>query len=141
MTTDQFVGVWKLVSCELRTEGGETSYPYGRNPKGYIMYSSEGYMSVAFMGDDRPRFGSDDIWAGTAEEKLAAFATYTSYCGKFTVAENKVVHHIEVSLYPNWVGVNQERFFEFDGDKLCLSTSPFLIAGAQQTAHLIWERV
>jgi hypothetical protein len=53
----------------------------------------------------------------------------------------KVVHHVKVSFFPNWVGVDQERFFDFDRNRLSLSTPPFLIGGMQQTAHLIWERV
>ncbi len=105
------------------------------------MYNDDGYMSVAFMHTDRPPFASEDMRAGTAEEKGAAFDSYQSYCGTYEVFDDKVVHHIEVSLYPNWIGLAQERFFELDGDKLSLSTPPLLLEGVQQTAHLIWQRV
>jgi hypothetical protein len=49
------------------------------------------------------------------------------------------IHHVQASLFPNWVGVSQERFFEFNGERLVFSTPPLQVAGKQQTSHLIWE--
>jgi hypothetical protein len=48
---------------------------------------------------------------------------------------------VELSLFPNWVGVTQERLVKISGDQLTLSTRPLLLQGRQQTAHLLWERV
>jgi hypothetical protein len=97
-------------------------------------------MSVAFMRANRPRFATGDILGGTTEEKVAAAESYVSYCGKYEIQGDKVIHHIEVSFFPNWIGVDQERIFGFDGDRLSLSTPPLLVGGAQQSAYLIWER-
>ena len=141
MAQNPFIGTWRLVSCELRKPDGEVSYPFGRDPVGYIMYNPEGYMSVAFMSADRPKFAAGDVMGGTTEEKVAAVDTYLSYCGRYEIQHDKVIHHIEVSLFPNWVGVDQERIYEFKDDKLSLSTPPLLVGGSQQTAYLIWERV
>ena len=141
MARNPFVGVWRLVSIELRSEDGRVTYPYGRDAVGYIMYSEEGYMSVALMSANRPKFVSGDILGGSAQEKAAAADTYISYCGKYEIQGDKVVHRIEVSFFPNWIGVNLERIFEFDGDRLSLSTLPSLMGGKQQTAHMIWKRV
>jgi len=137
---ERLVGTWRLLSCELRTADGRVSYPFGRDPVGYIMYSEDGYMSVAFMSANRPRFAVGDILGGTTEEKVTAAETYISYCGKYEIQGNKVIHHIEVSLFPNWIGVDQERIFEFEGDRLSLSTPPLLVGGMEQSAYLIWER-
>jgi Lipocalin-like domain len=46
-----------------------------------------------------------------------------------------VLHHVELSLFPNWVGVTQERLVKISGDQLTLSTRPLLLQGRQQTAH------
>ncbi|MCP4108951.1 MAG: lipocalin-like domain-containing protein [Desulfobacteraceae bacterium] len=140
MTQNPFVGVWKLISCEFRNSDGHVSYPYGKGATGYIMYNEGGYMSVAIMNADRPGFDAGDLFRGTDEEKVAAASTYLSYCGRYDILENKVIHHIEVSLFPNWVGTDQVRNFEFDGDRLTLSTDPFLAHGLQQSGHLIWKR-
>jgi hypothetical protein len=134
-----FVGTWKLVSVETRDENGEL-FRRGRRT-GYLLYRGEGYMSVAFMKEDRPVFASGDIRGGTVEEKVAAVEGYISYSGRFEVKGDMVVHHIEVSLFPNWVGVNQERRYEFEGDRLTLSTPLMLLGGRLLSTHVIWERV
>ena len=97
-----FVGAWRLVSVETRREDGEV-HRRGRR-KGYLLYSGDGYMSVAFMREGRPRFTSGDIRGGTVEEKVAAVDGYTSYCGRYEAEGGRVVHHIEVSLFPTGSG-------------------------------------
>jgi hypothetical protein len=79
--------------------------------------------------------------SGTTEEKLKAIETYIHYCGPYEVKGDKVIHHVEVSLFPNWVGTDQMRFFEFSGNRLTLSTPPFERGGIQHSAVMIWERV
>jgi Lipocalin-like domain len=51
-----------------------------------------------------------------------------------------VLHHVELSLYPNWVGATQERLVKINGDRLALRTRLLLLQGREQTAHLLWER-
>jgi len=98
-------------------------------------------MSVAIMTANRPQFSSKDLAVGSTESKAAATETYMSYCGQYEIQDSKVIHHIEGSLFPNWVGVDQERFFEFTENQLSLSTPPLMIRDKQQTGHLIWKRV
>lgn len=141
MKTDLFIGTWRLVSCELRREDSHVVYPYGKDAVGYIMYNEDEYMSVAIMASNRPKFVSGDILRGTTEEKASVAETYLSYCGRYEVKGDKIIHHIEVSSFPNWIGVKQERFYKFEGDRLTLSTSPMLVDGMQQSAHVVWERV
>ncbi len=138
--SERFIGTWKLVSFEYRSED-QVTYPFGKNPVGYIMYNDEGYMSVALMASNRTRFSSTDLIGGTTEELVASASTYLSYCGKYEVTEDKVVHLIEVSFYPNWTGEKQVRFYKFEEDKLILSTPPAIIGGKQQSGYLIWRRM
>ena len=140
MSNEKFIGVWKLISLELRNSNGEIAYPMGQDPEGYIFYSVDGFMSVAFMEQGRRRFASNDIRGGTLEERAEAAHGYFSYCGTYEVQEKQIIHHIEVSLIPNWISVDQVRLFEFDNDLLTLSTPPFLVEGKEQTAHLVWKR-
>ena len=132
-------GAWRLVSVETRREDGEVHRRGTRT--GYLVYSGDGYMSVAFMREGRPRFASGDIRGGTVEEKVAAVDGYTSYCGKFEVGDGKVYHHIEVSLFPNWIGETQERIYQLEGGRLTLSTPLMLVGGMRLSTHLVWERV
>ncbi|MGO9021709.1 MAG: lipocalin-like domain-containing protein [Syntrophobacteraceae bacterium] len=141
MAENPFIGTWRLVSFELRSENGQVSYPFGQDVDGYIIYSQDGYMSVAFMKAGRSNFTSRYLFAdGSMEEKALAVDTYMSYCGKYEVCGDKVIHHIEVSLFPNWTGKDQQRFYRFDGDRLILSSPPVLREGIEQTAHLTWKR-
>ncbi|MFC2028271.1 lipocalin-like domain-containing protein [Chloroflexota bacterium] len=137
---DSIVGTWRIVSTEVRSEDGHVSYPDGHNSRGYLIYSDDGYFSITIMKSDRSRYASDDFRGGTTEELAKAAETYVAYCGRYSLSESSVTHHIDASLFPNWVGADQQRFIEFDGDKLLLSTPPFLIYDKQQRAYLIWER-
>lgn len=46
---------------------------------------------------------------GTIEEKASAAETYVSYCGRYGVEGDKIIHHIEVGFFPNWISVKQEH--------------------------------
>ncbi len=142
MASNPLIGTWRLISWQNRSLlDGEVSYPLGKDAVGYIMYGQDGYMSVAIMRPDRPKFAAGDLLSGGAEERARAAGTYVSYCGQYEFLGDTVVHRVELSLFPNWVGVEQERLVEVKGDRLTLSTRPILLGGVQRTAHLIWEAV
>jgi hypothetical protein len=48
---------------------------------------------------------------------------------------------VELSLFPDWVGSDQERSVKLAGARLTLSASPLLLAGKPQVPRLVWERV
>ena len=142
MASNPLVGTWRLISWENRSvESGQVSYPLGKDATGYIMYNQDGYVFVAIMGSNRVRFAADDLLSATKEEEAQAEESYVSYCGRYEFYGDTVVHHVELSLFPNWVGGDQERLVNLLGDRLTLSTRPLLLRGIEQTAHLIWERV
>ncbi len=107
---------------------------------GYLSYTPEGYVFVAMMRAARPRYATDDLLGGTSAERAGAAGSYVTYCGRYELREGRVVHHIELSLFPNWTGLDQERFVELDGDRLTITTSPLAIGGTT-TNRLTWERV
>lgn len=135
-----FVGTWQLLSWKNVDEEGNITYPFGEDAIGYVLYSEDGYMSTNLMRANRPNFETDDVLGGTTEERARAEKTYVAYCGEYEINDNKVIHHIKASLFPNWVGRNQERFFEFKNEQLTLSTPLIPIGGKKQRAYLIWKR-
>jgi len=107
-----------------------------------IMYDTNGHMSAQIMRPDRPAFASGDQLEGTPMEIKSAFEGFVAYYGVYEVnqEDGAVTHHVEGSLFPNWVGSAQRRFFEFSGNRLTLSTPPILAGGQQVTGVLTWER-
>jgi hypothetical protein len=141
MISNPLIGTWRLESWENRGVDGQISYPVGKDALGYIMYDRDGYMFVAIMRSNRAKFASGDLFGGSAEEKARAASTYVSYCGRYEFRGDTVVHHVELSLFPNWVGADQERLVEVKGNRMTLSTRPLLLGGTQRTARLVWVRV
>ncbi len=141
MGKEQFIGTWKLVSIEFRRSDGQLTYPMGRDAVGIIMYDANGHMSVNIMRPDRQAFATGDQLKGTPMEIKSAFEGFVAYYGVYEVNQENgtVTHHVEGSLFPNWVGSAQRRFFEFSGNRLTLSTAPILMGGQQVTGVLNWE--
>jgi hypothetical protein len=141
---EQFSGTWKLVSWKIERANGELVEPQmGSNPTGWIMYQPGGHMCGALMRPDRPKFASNNALGGTPEEVKAAFEGYAGYCGSYEVNEQErfVIHRLQLSWFPNWLGTEQKRFFEFAGDRLTLKTPPLTGVGEAQVHRLIWERL
>ena len=140
MRKTDFVGVWRLESLEFRASSGERTYPMGMDAAGYLSYTEDGFMSVEIMKQSRRQYKDNDSGGGTIEEKVEAVSGYISYCGAYEVHENQVIHHVEISLFPNWISVDLIRYYELNGDRLTLSTSPYKVEGKEQSAHLVWLR-
>jgi hypothetical protein len=125
----------------------------GPNPSGTLIYDRAGHMSVQIMHDpratwrvtDAPPVRSPDEYVqdASAADKAAAFDGYYAYYGSYEVSEKDLVvrHHVEGSLWPPEVGVTYERHFEFFGDRLSLTTTPFKVKGEQFYNRLVFVRV
>lgn len=140
MEATPFVGTWRLVAWEMRDGQGQVRYPFGPAARGYLLYTSDGYMSATLMAPDRHPFAAGDLLRGDTAEQAAAAATYLAYGGRYEVREHTVMHYVEVSLFPNWVGSRQERAYTFSGNRLTLRTVPVVVQGSVEQAVLVWER-
>ncbi|MFP5341556.1 MAG: lipocalin-like domain-containing protein [Candidatus Limnocylindria bacterium] len=137
------VGGWRLRSWVATGDDGSETRPMGDAPDGLLAYSAGGTM-IGIMGPgDRPRFATDDVTGGTDEERARAFATFIAYGGRYSVAGDTVIHVVETSLFPNWIGTEQRRHFvlDQDGRRLTLTSPPLVLGGATRIQRLVWERV
>jgi Lipocalin-like domain len=138
---DALVGAWRLVSWENQAADGQLTYPMGTDPIGYVLYTADGRFSVTISRAGRAGFAAGDLLDGTAGEKAWAMESFVAYAGRYSFHGDRVIHHVELSLFPNWVGSDQQRWVELAGDRLTLTASPLLLAGKQQVPRLVWERV
>ena len=139
MKNEKFLGSWELKQWSAELNDGTIFFPFGEDAVGRITYEGNGDMSVQVMKNNRPKFLSEDPLQAKPDEVVNAFNGFLSYCGSYEVYANpnQVVHQIKISSFPNWVGQNQIRKFEFKGDKLILSTD---VVGSSRH-KLIWQKI
>jgi Lipocalin-like domain len=141
MINNPLIGTWKLKSLETRTTDGSVSYPYGRQVRGYVIFSPEGYFSATIMNANREKFPSQDMRGGSIEQKAEAADSCLCYAGPYETEKDKFRIKVEVSLFPNWIGTTQERSFKIEGKTLSVIIAPILLNGREQRGHLIFEHV
>jgi Lipocalin-like domain len=117
----QLLGAWRLVSCEEESDRGVT-YPFGQGAIGQISYDVSGRMSAQLARADQVAFTSEDLRESTSEERTTSWENYFGYFGSYTVDEDRktVVHRIEGSWFPNLIGTEQVRHYQFEGKQLVL---------------------
>lgn len=140
MNAAALAGRWNIVSWEQRYDDGRIVAPMGKELDGYLMYTEAGYMSVFICARGRKPFASGLQFGGTADEKVAAYDTVLSYGGRYEVQGDTVLHHVEVSLFPNWVGQVQKRRYTLEGDQLAVAAT--LEAGTPESRQVVltWKR-
>jgi hypothetical protein len=135
------VGTWRLVdNLQQSVENGEQEYPRGRNPLGFLTYTSDGRFHVLNVpGDRRKPAGVSP----TDEEALALFKGLTAYAGRYSVGDGIVTHHVEISWNESWTGTDQERRFTLESDRLTIVNGPILSPwdGKRIIATMTYRRV
>ena len=141
-TIQRLTGAWSLVTSEFRTASGNVIHPLGEDVLGLAIFTESGYMSAQIMRQNRPDFAAGDQASGTPEEIQAALLGYVAYYGKCAVdVENKTITtQVEGSMFPNWVGGQQMRFYELTDRHLILKTTPVALGDEEFTGVLTWER-
>jgi hypothetical protein len=139
---DKLVGTWKLVSASATSASGVVDKtPYGSNLSGTLIYTAERRVTVLLSYGDRKTLSGSDRVTAPAAERAEAFATFFAYAGRYSVAGDRVIHHVDIASYPNWVNTDFVRIFAFSGERLTLRTPPLYVGGTMQTSDLVWERL
>jgi len=155
VSKDALVGTWKVIEAKEVDKEQKISYPYGKNPVGYIIFTQDGYMSVSIMMSNRLKLGLslEEIqsrgkvatlklitnifkYVTSIVRYFQAGNKYAAYISKYEIRDNKLVYNIEVSIIPDLIGVSLERAFEISEDKLVLTTSY-----SGNNLYTTWQRV
>lgn len=131
---DDLVGVWILEITYVEDENGNQTLALGEKPQGRIMYTADGYMAAMTGFSDRPL----PVTGATDAEKAAAFDSFMTYSGRWSLSGNVVTHDIEYATDPNWVGSSRDRTIDYQGDRMVLSG---LGGDGVTRAVLIWQRL
>lgn len=136
--TDRLVGNWTLVSYVTENPDGTRGKPYG-DAVGRLSYDAHGNMAGQVMRPGRLEVTPGD-WQ--SQQVRSAYAGYIAYFGTYEVnaAGDTVMHHVQGSLNPGWVGGTQVRRMQFEGDLLILSTK--VQKGGGIVNHVLtWKRL
>ena len=109
---EKVLGIWKLVSFEIEYQvSGERKPVYGKNPKGYFIFTSEGRMMTVITGEGRKP-------AKTDEDRAQLLRTMFAYTGTYRLEADKFITTVDASWNEAWTGTEQVRFYKIDGNRL-----------------------
>ena len=109
----ELIGVWRLVSqAYLSADGSTSEGPLGAGAEGLLIYSEQGYMSVGLMRTAGPPV------SGSGPGKVPV--TYMGYSGHWRLADDVMVHEVEIASHSRIVDTRQTREVRLDDDRLTL---------------------
>ncbi len=107
----QLVGTWTLVSADsVRSDGSKVEL-FGPNPKGTLIYTSDGHFALVQMRSDLPKLASNSRDRGTPEENKAVVQGSIAYFGTYAVndAEKVITLQLEGSTFANLAGGGEQK--------------------------------
>ena len=137
---DQIVGTWSAVSQYVEQEDQRIE-PFGSNPKGIVVYDSNGRFVLFLQRASLPKFASGNRLTGSADENKAVVQGSIAYFGRYTISEaaQKINLHYDGSTYPNWDGEDQARVITIKGDEMSVVSPVSAVGGG--SVHLLLRRV
>lgn len=140
LNPDALLGTWYLAEAFAIDDQEARLYDvYGDRPSGVIHYGADGRMMALIAHAGRPLL-SGDRQAAPADERAAAYKSSIGYAGRFEINGNWVMHHVDVSTYPNWVGGTLRRQAALEAGRLVLLTAPQMQDGVRTVIRLVWQR-
>ncbi|MBX9824969.1 MAG: lipocalin-like domain-containing protein [Xanthobacteraceae bacterium] len=140
MNKADIAGRWHILRWQQQYDDGRVVSPMGSALEGFIHYGEDGRMVCLIARADRVKFLTGGQWDASDTEKAQAYNSYMNYAGRYTVGDGEIRHHVEHSLFPNWVGGVQVRKARFEGGELWLTARLEDGTPAARTVVLAWER-
>jgi hypothetical protein len=108
---EKLVGTWLQVSVDVVSPDGTRRPLYGENPKGIVIYTSDGYFSLMQASVDLPKIASGRPATATVDEAKAVVAGSIAYFGRYSLDETSNVLSVDIqaSTFANQVGDPTEK--------------------------------
>jgi Lipocalin-like domain len=133
----ELTGTWRLVSAVMEdVETKVQTRAWGEHPSGWLILTPERRWMVIQTAEGRKPSRDD---AARAD----AFRSMLAYSGAYRVEGNKIVIDVDISWDEAWIGTEQVRLFEIDGDRLHIEALPQPYAnfgGKVMRGILTWQR-
>jgi hypothetical protein len=131
-------GTWALVDHRTTLASGEVRQNFGPSPQGLFIFHPDGHTGVQIVNPDRPDAAPE---SATEADLRALHRSYLAYFGTYDVdpATKTIVVHTTADLNPMNTGVDQIRYYSFEGDLMYLQ--PPAGAAGQQVSRITWRRV
>lgn len=136
--SSEIEGTWTLIAWRQEYDDGRVVEPFGPRPGGVISYLGE-RMSCILTATNRQDFTTGGQWNADPAEKAGAYDSCLAYAGRFSLEDGVVTHHVEYSLFPNWVGGDQSRQIQWRGSELHLVARLEEGTSEARTARLSWR--
>jgi hypothetical protein len=115
------VGIWRLIAFEAEQQTtGEKVPLMGENPNGYAIFTNEGRAMFVLTGEGRKAPKND-------QDRADLFNSLVAYTGLYRFEGDKWITKVDVAGNPEWIGTEQDRFFEVTGNRLQVMT-PWTVA-------------
>ncbi|MEV5848648.1 lipocalin-like domain-containing protein [Streptomyces sp. NPDC051985] len=141
MRGSDLVGRWVLESWVQDYDDGRVKHPMGNDATGFVRYAEDGDFAVMISRSGRSPFTTGGQWDASEAEKATAYESMLAYGGRYEFVDDHVLHHVEISLFPDWIGGVQRRRLVAAGDGT-IALEARLDAGTAQarTARIVWRR-
>lgn len=108
---EQLVGTWTLVSAASMSSDGSKVEVFGPNPKGTLIYTSDGHFALVQMRADLPKLAANNRAQGTQDENKAVVQGSIAYFGTYSVneVEKVVALQLEGSTFANLLGGSEQK--------------------------------
>ena len=135
-----FNGTYELIEkYSIKTDGTKI-HPWGEDVKGMIIYTDT-HVSAQLGVRKRRTFSDFNFRDAAVDEAQEAFTTYIAYFGTYEVKNGYVIHDVQQSLFPNWIGHKVKRYYRFDEDMLYLEAKEITQTTGLEKTVLVWRRL
>lgn len=137
---------YRLISFETGTDEVHV-YPYGINPKGYLIYRQDGRMAAHLWSSLRHSNTNHTTMDGSGKDHAAEkILTYLSYTGDYRENQGVIEHSVHASTDPNFDKDCLIRYYHINGKNITLMTAPLTTKNFRQSkssvySKLVWEQV
>jgi hypothetical protein len=137
---DQLVGTWTAVSNVQTRPDGSKIEPFTNNPKGAVIFASDGHFAFVLMRPDLPKLASNDRLKLTPEEAMAIALGTIAYFGTYTVdeASRTVSLKIDGTTLVNQLGLDQKRVITSISADEMRYRNPTVVGGGE--IEFAWKR-